>query len=119
MSTPIKKWRGVVALLRDAVEHGSRAVEKVQLETAKRPFVVLEHIPAIATPTKVVHVAHDASVKTVHGIIRGVNAIVGTSIDVVLEHVDASSEATEAPEATEAREAEPPASASDDPPADR
>jgi len=118
VSTPIKKWRGVVALLRDAVEHGSRAVEKVQLETAKRPFVVLEHIPAIATPTKVVHVAHDASVKTVHGIIRGVNAIVGTSIDVVLEHVD--SEAPEAPEAPEPPGAtEVPASASEDPPADR
>lgn len=69
-------WRGVVALVGDAVEHGSRAIERVQLETAERPFTILEHIPPVAPVARVVHFAHDATVKTVHGAIRGINAAV-------------------------------------------
>jgi len=84
----LAKWRGAVALLRDAVEHGSRAVERVQIETAQRPFAVLEQIPGIAEPTKVVHVVHDASVGAVHEIIRGVNAIVGTAVDFALRQAE-------------------------------
>lgn len=79
-----KRWRGLVALVRDAVEHGSRAVEKVQLETAKRPFVILEQIPVVAEPTRVVHVIHDATVSGVHGIVRAVSRAVVTTVDVAL-----------------------------------
>jgi len=79
-----RRWRGLVALVRDAVEHGSRAVEKVQLETAGRPFGILEQIPAVAEPTRVVHVIHDATVSGVHGIVRAVTRAVGTTVDVVL-----------------------------------
>jgi hypothetical protein len=78
------RWRGLVALVRDAVEHGSRAVEKVQLETAGRPFGLLEQIPAVAEPTRVVHVIHDATVSGVHGVIRAVSRAVGATADVVL-----------------------------------
>jgi hypothetical protein len=78
------RWRGLVALVRDAVEHGSRAVEKVQLETAGRPFGILEQIPAVAEPTRVVHVIHDATVSGVHGIVRAVTRAVGTTVDVAL-----------------------------------
>jgi hypothetical protein len=79
-----RRWRGLVALVRDAVEHGSRAVEKVQLETAGRPFGILEQIPAVAEPTRVVHVIHDATVSGVHGVVRAVTRAVGTTVDVVL-----------------------------------
>lgn len=82
------RWRGVVALVRDSVEHGSRAVERIQLDVARRPFALLEHIPPLAAPVKVVHVVHDASVRSVHLAIRGVNAVVATSVDVVLQHLD-------------------------------
>ena len=74
--------------MRDAVEHGSRAVERVQIETARRPFAVLEQVPGVAQPARVVHVAHDASVAAVHGIIRGVNAVVGAAVDVVLRQAE-------------------------------
>jgi hypothetical protein len=73
-------WRGVVALVGEAVEHGSRAVERVHLETAKRPFVILEHIPVVAPVARIVHVAHDATAMTVYGTIRAVNAGVGAVI---------------------------------------
>jgi hypothetical protein len=73
-------WRGVVALVGDAVEHGSRAVERVHLETAKRPFVILEHVPVVAPFARVVHVAHDATTRTVYGTIRAVSAGIGAVI---------------------------------------
>lgn len=81
----LSRWRGLVALVRDAVDHGSRAVEKVQLETAGRPFAVLQAIPGVAEPTRVVHVVHDATVSGVHGIIRGVTRVVATTVDVALQ----------------------------------
>ncbi|MET0593903.1 MAG: hypothetical protein ABW133_14470 [Polyangiaceae bacterium] len=82
------QWRGVAALIRDGVEHGSRAVERVQLETARRTFAILEQIPPIAAPTRVVHVVHDKSVGTVHAMIRGINAAVGGAIAVTLEQLE-------------------------------
>ena len=45
----MKRWRGLKSLVRDAVEHGSRAIEKVHKETADKPFLILESIPAIST----------------------------------------------------------------------
>lgn len=73
-------WRGVVALVGDAVEHGSRAVERVHLETAKRPFVILEHVPVVAPVARIVHVAHDVTAMTVYTTIRAVNAAVGVVV---------------------------------------
>jgi hypothetical protein len=79
------RWRGLVALLRDGVEHGSRAIERIQIETARRPFVILEAIPVVAEPTRVVHVIHDATVSGVHGIVRAVAHGVGATADVLLK----------------------------------
>ena len=79
-----RRWRGLVALVRDAVEHGSRAVEKVQLETAARPFGILEQVPGLAEATRVVHVIHDATVSGVHGVVRAVSRAVVTTVDVGL-----------------------------------
>ena len=66
----LARWRGLGALVADAVEHGSRAVEQVQKEVARRPFAVLEAIPALAAPARAVHGIHDASVAAVHGALR-------------------------------------------------
>lgn len=82
--TDLRRWRGLVALVRDAVEHGSRAVEKVQIETAGRPFGILEQIPAVAEPTRLVHGIHDATVSGVHGVLRAVSRTVTTTLDVAL-----------------------------------
>jgi hypothetical protein len=81
MTKPKKAlWRGAAALFAEAVEHGSRAVERVHLETAKRPFFILEHIPVIAPVAQVVHVVHDATTSAVYETIRVVNAGVGAII---------------------------------------
>ncbi len=80
----LKLVRGMRKLLTDAVEHGSRAVETIQLETAKRPFTVLEAISPIAVPAKTVHVFYDAAVNVTHASIRGVNGVVGIALDAAI-----------------------------------
>jgi hypothetical protein len=84
----VERWRGAVALLRDAVEHGSRAVERIQIESARRPFWIIEQIPAVAAPTRIVHGAHDAAVSAVHEAIRGVNVVVSTAVDFALRQTE-------------------------------
>lgn len=83
-----KRLRGLKQLLQDAVEHGSIAVERVQLERAKLPFAVLERVPVIATPARGVHLLHDAAVSTTHGMIRLVNRVVGDTLDAVIDEVE-------------------------------
>lgn len=80
----MNRWRGLLVLVKDAVENGSMAIEKLQKETAARPFAVLEQIPPIAKPVKLVHTIHDVSVATTHGAIRLVNKVVGEAVDKVL-----------------------------------
>lgn len=84
----MRRLRGLKALVVDAVEHGSRAVEKVQLDTAKLPFEVLEQIPEIAVPVKGIHAIHDAVVASTHGMIRLVNRVAGETMDVILDVVE-------------------------------
>jgi hypothetical protein len=85
----VKRWRGLKSLVADAVEHGSRAVEKVHKEIADKPFTILEAIPPISVPAKVVHVIHDAAVTTTHVAIRAVNVAVSASLDVAIDMVEA------------------------------
>ena len=87
MSTK-KRLRGLRALLGDVVEHGSSAVEVVHKATAARTFFVLEAIPPIAAPAKLVHVVHDASLTGIYGIIRGVNRLVGKTLDAGIDALD-------------------------------
>jgi hypothetical protein len=84
----MNRWRGLLVLVRDAVENGSMAVEKIQKETANRPFSMLEQIPPIAAPVKAIHTLHDVSVSTTHGAIRLVNRVVGEAVDAVLARAE-------------------------------
>jgi len=84
----VRKWRGLKALVQDAVEHGSRAVEQVHIETARRPFAILERIPAVAGPSRAVRSVHDAAVATTYGAVRVVNRLVASTLDVALDAVD-------------------------------
>ena len=85
MSNEKKRWQGLRALVQDAVEQGSLAIEKVQKETAARPFHLLESVPAIARPTEVVHAVHDVAVTTTHASIRLVNRLVGGVLERVID----------------------------------
>jgi hypothetical protein len=78
----LARWKGLGELVVDAVEHGSRAIERIQLQTAARPFAIIEQIPLIAPAARVAHVAHTVAVTSVHGIVRLVARTLGTVIDV-------------------------------------
>jgi len=80
----IKQCRGLMALARDGVVEASRAIERVHLETAGRPFGVLERVPVIAAPTAVVRGIHDFTVSSVHAVIRLTTQVVGATLDVAL-----------------------------------
>jgi hypothetical protein len=84
----MRRWRGLSALVQSAVKYGSIAVERVQKQTARLPFAVLEAIPPISLPAKVAHVVHDVSVTGVHGAIRVVNGVVGKGVDIALRVMD-------------------------------
>ena len=81
----LKRWRGLGALVGDAVEHGASAIERVHLATAERPFRIIEQIPGIGEPTKGVHVVHDAFVSGVYAQVRWVNRLVGKALDATFD----------------------------------
>jgi hypothetical protein len=84
----MQRWRGLSALIVSAVEHGSRAVERIQKETAKVPFDILEQIPPLEVPVKGIREIHDTAVSGAHGMIRLVNRVVGETLSVVLDAVE-------------------------------
>ncbi|MGO9839435.1 MAG: hypothetical protein ACLP1X_35090 [Polyangiaceae bacterium] len=81
----LKRLRGLRALIEDAVEHGSGAIERVHLATAARPFAVLERIPPTALVARSVHVAHDAIATSVYGTIRATNRLLGAAAAIALD----------------------------------
>jgi hypothetical protein len=84
------RLRGLRALLEEAVEQGTTAVERVHMATAARPFDILAHIPPVAPGARGVRVIHDATVTGVYEAIRQVNRLVGATLSAVIdvaEHV--------------------------------
>ena len=84
----LKRLRGLRALVEDVVDHGSKAVQDVHLATAARTFFVLEAIPPIAKPARVIHGVHDLWVSGVYGTIRACNKVVGKTLEVALDVAD-------------------------------
>jgi hypothetical protein len=80
----IERWRGLAALVTDAVEHGTSAVERVHLATARRTFDVLEQIPIVAEPAHLVHVVEETTTRAVYASIRGITRLVGKTVDLSL-----------------------------------
>ncbi|UQA57794.1 hypothetical protein [Polyangium aurulentum] len=84
----MERWRGLKALVQDAVDHGSRAVERLQKETARKPFELLARIPPLHTPVMGIREIHDMAVSQAHAMIRLVNRVVGDTLDVVMDMVE-------------------------------
>ena len=73
----MKRWQGLRALVGDAVEHGATAIERVHLETARRPFTIMEQIPPLAEPAQNIREVHDTIVSGVYASVRLVNQVRG------------------------------------------
>lgn len=84
-TTPLRRLRGLKSLVQDAVMEGSKAIERVQLATAARPFWVLERIAPLAKPARQIHVIHDVLVSGTYGLVRLWTRAIGTTLDVVLD----------------------------------
>jgi hypothetical protein len=91
----IKRWRGLKDLVQSAVENGSIAVERIQKETARRPFTILESIVPIAVPARGIHEIYDHVVSAVHSSIRLTTRVVGQTADALLDVVDTENERRE------------------------
>jgi hypothetical protein len=84
------RWRGLSALIGDVIEHGTTAVERIHMATARRPFQIIELIPPIAAPTKLVHGIHDAIVTNTYNQIRWVNSTVQQVVQAALKEDQAA-----------------------------
>jgi hypothetical protein len=84
----MKRWQGLRALVSDAVEHGATAIERVHLETARRPFTIIEQIPELAQPAQNIREVHDTIVSGVYTSVRLVNQLVGKTLDAALAALD-------------------------------
>ena len=91
--TTSHRLSGLRALVEEAVEHGSKAVEDVHKATAARTFVVLEAIPPIAKPARVVHTVHDVWLSGIYGAIRVCNKVLGKTLQIAIDVADRRAEA--------------------------
>lgn len=86
----LSRLRGLVALVSDVVEHGSRAVEEVHASTASRAFGLVELAPSTRAHVRAVRVVHDAGVslsyESVRFVTRGARVALCLALDVA-EHV--------------------------------
>lgn len=87
-----RQLRGAKDLLQSAVEHGASAVERVQMETAARPFALLEQVPPLRAPARRVRAVHDGlvalSYANVRSVTRLVGRVVGAAIDALPQEED-------------------------------
>ena len=81
-----ERWLGLSALLGDAVEHASRAIERIHMQTAQTPFKIIEQIPPIAAPAHLVHEVHDTLVTLTYRQIRFWNGAVQKVVHAALAH---------------------------------
>jgi hypothetical protein len=79
--TPLQ---GLAALAQDGVEHGSRAIETLQLQVIARPIALIEQLPPLAAPAKLVHAALELAVRSTHRSVRAVNQLVGAGLSRLL-----------------------------------
>jgi hypothetical protein len=87
----MKKWRGVKALVQDAVDKGSTAVEHVHKRTAAVPFELLQKVPPLAAPVRGIHEVHDLAVSGSYGMVRLVNRVAGKVLDVAFDVLEGES----------------------------
>jgi hypothetical protein len=81
----MQRWRGLFTLVGQAVDQGTAAIERVHLETAQRPFAILERVPLLAVPAQSVHAIHDATASSVYALVRIVNDAAGKTIDAAID----------------------------------
>ena len=78
------KMRGLVQLVRDGVDAGSRRIEQLQKDSLTRPIVILREVPGLAEVATIVETVGTLSLTGTHSAIRAVNHAVATLLDAAL-----------------------------------
>lgn len=81
----MNRLRGLKALVQDAVDQGSRAVERLQKETMRRPLEIIAQIPPLEVPGKGILEIHDLAVTNTHAVVRVVNRVVFDTMGVLID----------------------------------
>ncbi|MBK6688511.1 MAG: alpha/beta hydrolase [Deltaproteobacteria bacterium] len=74
-------YRGLVI---DAVEHGVTAIQEVQEKLTQRPYDVLQQVPPLEAPVKVVRAVHYGVMRGSYRTIRMINRLTGDALAKVL-----------------------------------
>ena len=82
-----RRLRGLTRLIHEGVRQGADFVEKHHRHAAEKPFRVLESIPPIAAPTKVVHGVHDGVLSLSYGGIRAINRAIEVADDWLVDQL--------------------------------
>ena len=105
------RLRGLVSLVADAVEHGSRGVEQVHTTIGTRPFRLAAQVPALSAPADAARVVYERSVGATYSLVRLGNRAVKRAADLALDLAEARAEAEA--NAAAATAASPPAATTD------
>ncbi|GAB4521117.1 MAG: hypothetical protein Tsb0020_39730 [Haliangiales bacterium] len=97
-SQTTSKWLGLLTLVHDAVEHGSRAVEGLQKQAAQKPLALLARVPGLDLPVHTVEHVFESSVTAIHSAVRGVNYVVKRSTEAAFEAALAASREVASPD---------------------
>jgi hypothetical protein len=84
----VARWRGFKDLMSDVVVNGAARIERVHLDTAHRPFVMLEHVPGIGRPVAGIHEFHDAIVSVGYAAVRVVARVIDVAADLALDQME-------------------------------
>ena len=82
-----RRLRGLKRLIHDGVRQGADFAETHHRRAAEKPFKVLESIPPIAAPTKVVHGIHDGVLSLSYGGIRAINQAIAKADDWLVDQL--------------------------------
>lgn len=74
-----------LALLSEAVEEGAIAIQRVQEELTSRPYDVIEAVPDLRAPTRLVRAVHFGILRSTYAAIRGANAVFGAAVGTQLD----------------------------------
>jgi len=83
----IRKLRGAVELVTDAVDAATTEAQRTHEAFARRPYAVLERIGPIAGPVRAIEGLHSVVMETAYGSVRVLNAIAGAVVTTAIDRL--------------------------------
>ena len=87
-SRTIRKLRGAVELVTDAVDAATTEAQRTHEALARRPYAVLSRIAPIAGPAKAIESLQLAITAIAYGTVRAGNAIAGAVVTAAIDHLE-------------------------------